>query len=264
LVLTGKFDLFLVVYASDVKETSLTRYKRIRQLTRRNNMTNNKKTVQVWIPLIRIGHWTLVIAFFTAYLTEDDFMTQHVWAGYIVGAYVLIRVLWGFVGDKYARFSNFVDSPANIFGYLKNLVARKPQHYIGHNPAGGAMVVALLLSLAATTWTGLKLYAVEDNKGPLASAQQVQTQIQLVGLISEAKAEDNEDAGEVSELANNGHKVNKQDEEYWEELHELFANLTLFLVFLHIIGIIVSSYIDKENLVKTMLTGKKEIDDTYQ
>ncbi len=233
-------------------------------------MTNDKKTVKVWDPLARIGHWTLVVAFFTAYFTEDDFMTAHIWSGYVVGAYVLIRILWGFVGGRQARFSNFVYSPVKIFGYLKNLIARKPQHYTGHNPAGGAMVLALLLSLTGTTWTGLKLYAVEDNKGPLAiSARQVQSPIQSINLIPVAKAEDNDDEdegdeGAESELIDNENKVDKQSEEYWEELHEDFTNLTLLLVFLHVIGVIVSSYIDKENLVKAMLTGKKEIDDSYK
>ena len=232
-------------------------------------MENDKKTVKVWHPLIRIGHWTLVVAFFTAYFSEDDFMALHVWSGYVVGTYVVIRVLCGFVGDKHARFTNFVYPPVEIFGYLKNLIARKPQHYTGHNPAGGAMVLALLLSLAGTTWTGLKLYAVEDNKGPFAiSAGQDQSPIQSINLIPVAKAEDNDDEdeakGEESELIDNEHKVDKQDEEYWEELHELFTNLTLLLVFLHIVGVIVSSYIDKENLVKAMLTGKKEIDNFYK
>lgn len=225
----------------------------------------NEKSLTVWDPLIRIGHWTLVIAFFTAYFTEDDFMTLHAWAGYVVGAYLLARVLWGFLGGKYARFSNFVYSPVKIFGYLKNLIARRPQHYIGHNPAGGAMVVALLLSLVATTFTGLKLYAVEDNKGPFAkSSKQGQMQIQFTSLISVANAGDNEDEDEKSELINTEHEIDKQGEEYWEELHETFANLTLLLVFLHIAGVAASSYIDKEKLVKTMLTGKKDIDDTYQ
>jgi len=228
-------------------------------------MTNDNKTIKVWDPLIRIGHWTLVIAFFTAYFTEDDFMTLHAWAGYAVGAYLLTRILWGFVGGKYARFSNFVYSPVKIMGYLKNLITCKPQHYIGHNPAGGAMVVALLLSLAATTLTGLKLYAVEDNKGPFAlSAKQAETQIQAFRLISVAKAEESEDEGEESELIDSKKETDKQGEEYWEELHEIFANLTLLLVFLHILGVVVSSYIDKEKLVKAMLTGKKDIDDTYQ
>ena len=227
-------------------------------------MTTIKKAVKVWSPLIRIGHWTLVIAFFTAYFTEDDFMELHAWAGYMVGMYLLIRILWGFVGGKYARFRNFIYSPAKIINYLKNLIALKPQHYIGHNPAGGAMVIALLVSLAGTTLTGMKLYAVEENKGPFAiTAHQTQLQIQPVSLIAEAKAED-DDEDEGSNDLNIDRKVDKQAEEFWEELHELFANFTLLLVFLHVAGVIASSIIDKEKLVKAMLTGEKDIDDPYQ
>lgn len=229
-------------------------------------MKNKKESVKVWEPLIRIGHWTLVIAFFTAYLTEDDLMPVHVWAGYIVGGYLVMRIVWGFIGGKYVRFSHFVYSPARIVAYLKNLVARKPQHYIGHNPAGGAMVIALLLSLTGTAVTGMKLYAVEDNKGPFAlSAQQVQTQLQSVAVISAAKAEGaNDEDEDESQSADINREVDKQSEEFWEELHEFFANLTLLLVFFHIVGVIVSGYVDKEKLVKAMLTGKKDIDDTYQ
>lgn len=226
-------------------------------------MTPIKKTIPVWSPLIRIGHWTLVIAFFTAYFTEDDFMNLHAWAGYIVGIYLITRILWGFVGGKYARFSNFIYSPTKIIGYLKNLIARKPQHYIGHNPAGGAMVIALLVSLVGTTLTGMKLYAVEENKGPFAITAQ-QTQLQPVSLITEAKAEDDDNEDEYSKILNKNHTIDKQAEEFWEELHELFANLTLLLVALHICGVIVSSCIDKEKLVKAMITGKKDVDDTYQ
>lgn len=230
-------------------------------------MINKHESVKVWGPLIRIGHWTLVIAFFTAYLTEDDLMPVHVWAGYIVGGYLVMRIVWGFIGSKYVRFSHFVYSPTKIVAYLKNLVARKPQHYVGHNPAGGAMVMALLLSLTGTALTGMKLYAVEDNKGPFAlSAEQVQTQIHSASLISVAKAEGSKDDDEddESEAAATTHRVDEQSEEFWEELHEFFANLTLLLVFLHIFGVVVSSYVDKEKLVKAMLTGKKDIDDTYQ
>jgi cytochrome b len=229
-------------------------------------MKISKNIVSVWDPLVRIGHWTLVVAFFTAYFTEENFLTQHVWAGYIVGVVVLFRIVWGFIGSKHARFSNFIYSPAKVFAYLKNLLARKPQHYIGHNPAGGAMVIALLLSLAATTFTGMKLYAVEENEGPFTiTAQQVQTQIDKASFISTTKAEEerDNDEDEKSEGAIDGHVVDKQVEKYWEELHEAFVNLTLLLAFLHIGGVIFSSIVDKEKLVKAMITGKKEIDDSY-
>jgi cytochrome b len=221
---------------------------------------NNTKTVNVWDPLVRIGHWTLVIAFFTAYFTEDDFMTQHVWAGYVVGTVVAIRIIWGLIGSRHARFSDFIYSPATVFGYLKNLISRKPQHYVGHNPAGGIMVIALLLSLSATVFTGLKLYAVEENSGPFAINAQPTSSLIAVAKAEEEEEEDEENEGRMKE----SHSVNEADEEFWEELHETFVNITLLLVFLHIGGVIVSSIIDKEKLVKAMVTGKKEIDDTYR
>ena len=227
-------------------------------------MTINRTTVKIWDPLIRIGHWTLVTAFFTAYLTEDDFVTLHVWAGYIVGAYLVIRILWGFIGTKHARFGNFIYAPAKIAGYLRNLIALKPQHYFGHNPAGGAMVLALLLSLAVTTVTGLKLYAVDEGKGPLAlNDRQINTLMTSINPLPAAKAGDDDDESEERSERRNKPEKNDQ-EEFWKESHEFFANLTLLLVLVHIGGVIASSRIDKENLVKAMFTGKKEIDDSYQ
>ena len=224
-----------------------------------------KNTVKVWDPLVRIGHWTLVAAFFAAYFSEDDFMSLHVWAGYIVGAYLIVRIVWGFIGSQYARFNQFIYSPSKIIDYLKPLVAGKAQHYVGHNPAGGAMVVALLLCLSATTFTGLKLYAVEDNKGLFAlSAEQPTTQNQDLAQTSVSQSTDQEDDDEESEGIEKDRDAEKPGEAFWEELHEIFANLTLFLVFLHIVGVAVSSRIDKEKLVKAMLTGEKDIDDTYQ
>ena len=216
-------------------------------------MNNSTKSVNVWDPIVRIGHWSLVIAFFTAYFTEDDFITQHVWAGYIVGAVVLFRIVWGLIGSKHARFSDFIYPPMAVFGYLKGLLSRKPQHYVGHNPAGGAMVIALLLSLGATVFTGLSLYAVKENAGPLAGFVATNDKVIPASIISSAYAD--EDEGE----SEHGATVNKDAEEFWEELHEFFANFTLLLVALHIGGVLLSSYIDKEKLVKAMITGRKEI-----
>ena len=101
--------------------------------------------VQVWDPIVRFGHWTLAVAFFTAYLTEDDLLTQHVWAGYVVGVVVCVRLLWGFIGPKHARFADFVRPPAETLRYIGDLAARRAKRHIGHNPAGGAMVVAVLV-----------------------------------------------------------------------------------------------------------------------
>jgi len=216
-------------------------------------MDTSENTVRVWDPLVRIGHWTLVAAFFTAYFTEDDFLTQHVWAGYVVGAVVLVRIAWGFVGPQHARFADFVRSPSATFGYLRELIALHPRRYLGHNPAGAAMIVTLLISVSATVYTGLVLYAVEDNAGPLAPlvADQAAPPA-LPALVVTARAQDmDDDEHEASE---------EEREEFWEELHEFFANLTLALVVLHVAGMFFSAYLHRENLVKAMITGRKRVD----
>lgn len=220
-------------------------------------MSSSTKTVGVWDPLVRIGHWTLVIAFFTAYFTEEDFLTQHTWAGYVVGSVVLIRIIWGFVGSKHAKFKDFIYSPSAIFTYLNGLISRKPQHYLGHNPAGGLMVFALLLSLSATTYTGIALYAVEKNAGPLAGivANNDKT-MPKASIISTAYADE---VGDDDKNEQGNFSVNEADEEFWEGLHEFFVNFTLLLIALHIGGVLISSYVDKENLIKAMVTGRKEV-----
>ncbi|HEX7025604.1 MAG TPA: cytochrome b/b6 domain-containing protein [Gammaproteobacteria bacterium] len=196
-------------------------------------MNETSKWVYVWDPLVRIGHWLLVVGFFTAYFTEDHFLTQHVWAGYLVGAVVLFRIFWGFVGPKHARFSDFVVSPRRVFAYVRDLFRKGSQRYLGHNPLGGIMILALLASLIVTTWSGLVVYAYEENAGPLQ------------GWVSTGDAGGRDD--EAFEAA----------EEFWESLHEFFANFTLLLVVLHIGGVIFSSVKDRENLVKAMFTGRK-------
>ena len=81
------------------------------------------QTLRVWDPLVRIFHWSLVLFFFTAYLSEDDFESLHVWAGYTVAGLVTFRIIWGLIGTRHARFSDFVYSPANVFRYLIALPA---------------------------------------------------------------------------------------------------------------------------------------------
>lgn len=195
-----------------------------------------KQTVKVWDPLVRIFHWSLVVLFAVAYVTGDDEGMTHIYAGYGVTGLIAFRLLWGVVGTRYARFADFVYGPRKVIAYARSLLGRKPLHYLGHNPLGGWMVVALLIGLALTCWSGLESYAAE-GKGPLASAN--------VAIVSVAMAHGDDSAGD-------------KHDEFWEEIHEFFANLTLGLVILHILGVIVASRLHRENLVKAMITGRKD------
>ncbi len=118
-------------------------------------MTEQKElSVKVWDPVVRIFHWSLVTAFIVAWLTGDDFETLHEFAGYVILGLVAVRLVWGLVGPRYARFSQFAPSVASITAYLRDMISGRERRYLGHNPAGGAMVVALILALIATGGTG--------------------------------------------------------------------------------------------------------------
>ena len=112
-------------------------------------------TVKVWDPFVRIFHWGLVAGFTVAYVTEDDLLTPHIWAGYLVGALIALRLPWGLIGPRHARFSDFVYRPRNVAAYLGDMLGFRARRCLGHSPAGGAMIVALLVVVAATVITGI-------------------------------------------------------------------------------------------------------------
>ena len=208
-------------------------------------------TVKVWDPFIRIFHWTLVIGFTIAYLTEGEPFWLHITAGFTVAGLVAARIVWGFIGPSHARFSDFVYAPSKVFGYLFDLVRFRAKRYIGHSPAGGAMVVALLISLAGTTGTGAYMYFTHDEG---AASQESfipeQTILAAEGLIVTPAYADEDEAYEEGEGG-------RHEENPVEEVHEFFANLTLLLVILHLGGVALASFAHKENLPRAMVTGEK-------
>ena len=202
--------------------------------------------IKVWDPLVRLGHWALVIGFAIAYFSseeEHDPDALHVWAGYTVGSLVAVRVLWGVIGSEHARFSDFVTSPATALRYAFDEIGGQARRYVGHSPAGGAMVIALLLSLGLTVMTGLLAYG-DRGKGPFARGG--------VAAITQAYADEHKTERKDLE----GHKGEK-GESAFGEVHAALANITLALIILHILGVAFSSYAHRENLVGAMFTGEK-------
>lgn len=181
--------------------------------------------IKVWDIPVRVFHWSLASCFFIAYITEDDFIALHSYAGYTIIGLILFRLIWGFVGTKHARFSDFAAPPTTVLDYIKQVIAFRAKRYVGHNPAGGAMVFALLLALSLTSLTGLATYGVEQSAGPLA------------GFMSTLPIH-------IGKAA--------------EELHEFFANFTLLLILFHLAGVFAASFQHGENLIRAMFTGRKQ------
>lgn len=170
-------------------------------------------TIKVWDPFVRVFHWSLATLFLVAYATGDESEKIHIAAGYAIAGLLAARLIWGVIGPPYARFNNFVRPPREVIVYLRDLALRRARRYIGHNPAGGAMIIALLATLTGTGVTGYMMTT----------------------------------------------------DAYWgakwvEETHECLASLMMGLVVAHILGVLVASFEQRENLIRSMVTGRKRAD----
>ena len=180
-------------------------------------------SVKVWDPFVRVFHWVLVLAIISQLVTAELDKTVHFYTGYFITLWLILRIVWGFIGSKYARFSDFIYPPSDIFGYLKGLIHRKPKQYLGHNPAGGAMVIVLLVVLCLTAFAGLKTLGAH-GKGPLANSEH--------GFAVRAYA-DGSDAG-TEQRGNSGNDhdrpgIDTEKAHFWKEVHETLVGLLIFL-----------------------------------
>ena len=189
------------------------------------------RTVRVWDPLVRAFHWSLVATVALAWLSADEVQPVHEVAGYVVAGLIAFRLVWGLIGGRYARFSQFVKGPGSALAYLRTMLRGTERRHIGHNPAGAAMIVALLLSLSGTALTGWLS----------ADPARVAMLPDMPRIVTPAWADDGRE----------------EEEETLEDLHEVLANLSLFLVALHVGGVLLSSLRHRENLVHAMVTGRK-------
>ncbi len=169
-----------------------------------------KQKILVWDIPTRLFHWLLALSFAGAFLTAESerYRDIHVLLGYTFGGLIAFRLLWGFIGTRYARFSSFRFGWSDIRAYLASLLTRRPRHYLGHNPAG-SLAIYLLLGLGVLT--AITGYATYNDYGG-----------------------------------------------WLEELHEGVANAMLAVVVVHIAGVIVSSLMHGENLVRSMINGRKQ------
>lgn len=226
----------------------------------------DRNTIKVWDLGVRLFHWSLVAAFATAYFSKT-MHDLHTWAGYTLIGLLLFRLVWGVVGNRYARFTNFLYGPRALSAYLRGIIRRQPPHYTGHNPAGGWMIFLMLISLGLLSFTGLKALGYE-GEGPFARWQ--------LSLFATAHAhgEERHDGTRPSDEADTTPTpagdspaelgqadvpptAAAQEQAFWSALHADLSNLMLLLIALHISGVLVSSYLHRENLVSAMITGRK-------
>jgi cytochrome b len=180
--------------------------------------------LRVWDLPVRLFHWTLVILIFVSWLTQElGRMDLHKLCGYTIMALLLFRLAWGFVGSDTARFSKFLRSPLAAFRHLGQLHRREPDTEIGHNAAGGWMVLVMLGMLAVQVGSGL--FSNDDvlTEGPLA------------------------------------HFVSKETSDWLSHVHSINFKLIEAVIVLHVLAIATYALLKGHNLVRPMITGKKRM-----
>ena len=177
----------------------------------------------VWDLPTRLFHWFFVLCFISAWITHDNdrFLFEHVYAGYVFFGLLIFRFFWGWIGSYYALFRTFAYDWPSVSTYIKGLLSGEATRYIGHNPAGGWAIFAMLALGLLVSITGLLVFGGEEGHGPLKD------------LISY-------DVGNAA-----------------KELHEILAFIMLAVVFIHVSGVIFESLFHKENLIWAMITGHK-------
>jgi cytochrome b len=127
--------------------------------------TQGTQKIRIWDAPVRVFHWLLVLCFAGAYLTAESEVWRlvHVTLGYTLGGLLVFRLVWGLVGTRYARFGSFVRGPQAVLRYLQSIRDKRPEHHLGHNPAGAVAIVLLILLGLAVTATG---YVAYNDLGP--------------------------------------------------------------------------------------------------
>lgn len=168
------------------------------------------KSVLVWDKVVRIFHWTIVTGFMLDMFVLAEGKTPHRWVGYVILAAIAVRLVWGFIGTPHARYNDFIPMPKRVVGYVKSLMKGTEPRYVGHNPAGALMIIALVVMLLTCCITGW-----------------MQGLDRFWGV------------------------------EWLQQLHELTANGIMALAVVHVLAAIIESFRHKENLIKSMVTGRK-------
>jgi cytochrome b len=125
-----------------------------------NTHALDPKPVLVWDAPVRVFHWLMVLSFAGAYITAESerWRLLHVTLGYTLAGLIVFRLLWGLVGTRHARFSDFVRGPRAAWRYVTSLLRGQPEQHVGHNPAGALAIVGLLVLGAATSLAGWASY----------------------------------------------------------------------------------------------------------
>ena len=180
------------------------------------------QSMKVWDLPVRLFHWAIVLLIFAAWLSQElNRMEIHVWIGYTILTLLLFRLVWGFIGSDTARFVRFLKSPVAALRHLAQIRRREADQEVGHNAAGGWMVLVMLGLIGVQAGTGLFSNDDANTEGPLM------------------------------------HLVGKDESDWLSHIHALNFNFIEAVIVLHVLAVVAYAVLKRQNLVRPMVTGSK-------
>jgi len=184
----------------------------------------NNTAVKVWDLPLRLFHWSLLLLFVVAYFTGSrvQFYALHQAAGIALFGLLIFRLIWGFSGSRSSQFASFLAGPRAVLAHARELLKGRAEPLPGHNPLGGWSVAVMLALLLIEAVSGL-FSSTFDYAGPLA------------GLVPDEWAD------------------------RMAAIHAINLDLLLGMIGLHLLGVAVTSILGRENLVASMIHGRKHL-----
>ena len=206
-----------------------------------------------WDVIVRLTHWGVVVAVIANALVTEEGSGPHIWVGYALTALLALRLVWGFVGTKAARFSAFPPSPSQTVAHLRDIAAGRSSEHASHNPLGAWMVYAIWLCLTAIIATGIAMsgppvtLSSTLNGATAESAASARNHAVQITEGRDAEYEEGEGRQEGGE--------HEGGEEAMEEIHEGAVNLLYLLIALHLAGVIFETRRSGAHILRAMLPG---------
>lgn len=197
--------------------------------------------VRGWDPLVKLTHWGIALAVLVNGIFTEEGSDWHVWVGTGMAALLLVRLLWGFIGPREARFSAFPPSPARAADHVADIVAGRQVAHASHNPLGALMAYALWGTLAVVAATGFAMSGVPGTTTARVEAPMVPAVSAPLAPVA-AESDEERDEREEGEDSDDGEGSERREggegPEWIEEVHEVAANLLFVLAALHIGGVL--------------------------
>jgi len=219
-------------------------------------MTNDTSVGRRWDPVVKLTHWSVVLAVLANAIVTEEGSSAHIWVGYALAAILSLRMFWGFIGPVEARFTAFPFSLSRAIDHIREILEGRKSGHRSHNPLGALMVYAIWSCLSVIIGTGIAMAGLpgtNEEHGQTGAAPASYSK-----SIDPGEGAEQDGRREREELrSNDGRREagEEQEEGPLAEIHETAANLLYALILLHIAGVIFETRRSGRQVVLAMLPG---------